>query len=145
MAFSVSEFQLYRDGLDVDNEMPAHAQQFSACRNMFQTQTGARSDECACRCIRLVNSEAVWSSRAMHVNMCVEKHSHSQQTKPFYLMLLREGAADIRLTDISQPCDNTANTHGSISVHVKGEPSRLALLHACLDWVGAVKGVAALK
>lgn len=37
------------------------------------------------------------------------------------------------------------NTHGSISVHVKGEPSRLALLHACLDWVGVVTGVAALK
>ncbi len=85
----------------------------------------------------------------MHINVCRKASAFTQQpankTPPFYSMLLGERAADVRLTDISQPRDNTVNTHGSISVHVRGEPSRLALLHACLDWVGAVKGVAALK
>lgn len=30
-------------------------------------------------------------------------------------------------------------------VHVMGEPGRPAVLHACLDWVCAVKGVGALS
>lgn len=52
----------------------------------------------------------------MHVNMCAEKHLHShnsQETKPCLSTLCyswereRERAADIRLTDVSQPCTNT--------------------------------------
>lgn len=85
----------------------------------------------------------------MHMNICVEKHSHShnsQQTRPHLsTVCYSERAADFRLTDIYQPCENTVNTHGPLVCMLRGEPGRLALLHACLCWGGAVKGVAALK
>lgn len=81
--------------------------------------------------------------------MCREANAFTQEladTKPFLRNVTRsEGAADIRLTDISQPCEKHSEHTWSISVHVRGEPGRLALLHACLDWVGVVMGVAALS
>lgn len=80
-AFSMSESQMYHDGLDLDNEMPAHTQQLSACHHMFQRQTGALSGVCACPCVRQWCILKRFGVAVLCT--CVEKHSHSQQTKPY--------------------------------------------------------------
>lgn len=92
-----------------------------------------------------------WILKPCYERVCREAFTFTQQpaneTPPFYWMLLVEresGGRQSRLNrHFSQPCENAASTHGSISVRVKGEPGRLALPHACLDW-GRWKGVAAL-
>lgn len=75
------------------------------------------------------------SSCVMHMNICVDEAfaftPTASKTKQPHLSTSCY-SADIRLTDIYQPCEHT----WSISVHVKGEPGRPALLHACFGLGG---------
>lgn len=64
-----------------------------------------------------------------------------EQTPTFYLN--DRAAADVRLTDNSQPYEK--HKHGPLVCMLRVSPAGWLWLHACLDWVGAVKGVVALK
>lgn len=106
----------------------------------------AHLDEYACHCICW---SEFWSGFVMHMSMCRGAFTFTQQqankTELFYWMLLTQRAANNRLTDISQPCENTVNTHGPLVWILRVSPAGWLCLHACLDWVAAVKGVAALQ